>query len=161
MMMLESGPDAYNEAKLQEELQKVADEYHQEQERRSAEQPQILADERNIANSLMDKRAELKAKIRFMAADPQARAERKALAFEILDITMRLDDIYNTKEFYLEHGYLPSGKLEVGDDPVKLKARQLTVRTYVTKYTQSGNKVKLLKYSEELAIIDKKLESFT
>jgi len=168
--MLERGDDNYNQRKLRDELEAVAAGLQAELDQRLAEQPEILSQEKDEAGTLMDERAELKARLRFLAADPDAGKTRKDIAFRILEITRRLDDIFNTREFYSEHGYLPTGKLELGDDPVTLKARQLTLRTYVCKYKRlakdgakdkrEGFEAKLKQYTAELAITEKKLEGF-
>jgi len=155
--MLETGPDHYNKTKLFSELEQLLANLDQVE---PEQKPEILAEQKNEADQLMDQRAELKARLRFLAHNDDAKDERKLIAYEILSITSRLDNIFNTQEFYQEHGYLPTGLLEPGDDPIQLKARQTTVRTYVSKYQKAGKLEKLLHYQSELAIIDKKLESF-
>lgn len=168
--MLERSDDPYNQRKLREELEALAAGLQAEAEKHLAEQPAILDQEKDESVGLMDERGELKARLRFLVSDANAAGQRKDIAFRILDITRRLDDIFNTREFYAEHGYLPSGKLELGDDPVTLKARQLTLRTYVCKYGKTAKdgpvdkrekaQEKLKQYSAELAIVEKKLEGF-
>jgi len=171
--LLEKREDRFNREKLQSELKKAVDAHQVLADQRETEKPDLLKDESTEAGRLMDERAELKAKLRFLAEKADGQPERKTIAFKILDITRRLDQIFTTKEFYDEHGYLPSGKLEVGDDPVELKSRELTLRTYVTRYTAGVAKARksksdklqrqlelLKKYKEELDVVRKKLEAF-
>ncbi|MGB4775705.1 MAG: hypothetical protein WBP45_11060 [Daejeonella sp.] len=157
--VLSSGPDSYNTPTLYEELQKIAKAAEAVIITRETNKPADLQHKEESANQMMDRRAELKAQLRFLMNDPKALVKRKDIAFEILRLTSQLDVIFDEKEFYAEHGYVPSGTMEVADDPLKLKARQVTLRTYITRYNKPGSsEVKLKEYQEELAIVNKKLE---
>lgn len=107
---------------------------------------------------LLDERSELKAKLRFLAKDDKKQEERKTIAFRILEITAALDKIEDDKVFFQQFGYLPSGLIEPDDDPVNLKKRQSTLRTYLTRYKNHPEKLK--QYSEEIAIVNAKLQKY-
>jgi hypothetical protein len=112
-------------------------------------------------SALMDERAELKAKLRFLMNDNQKQEERKNIAFDILKITEQLNQLELDEEFFKTYGYQPNDALIVDDDPLSLKKRQATLRTYITRYTkQKSNPDKLQQYQEELAMINAKLEKY-
>lgn len=172
--ILSSGPDTFNSTKLYEELEKVLSTLQAFNTKREVEKPVGLQKKEINASELMDRRAELKAQLRLLAKpsdhwrpetkqgnDNLLEIDRKGIAFEILRIGKQLDGIFAERDFYHEHGYLPSGELDADDDPVHLQKRQGTLRTYVTRYSKPGmNADKLNQYKEELKIVDAKLKNY-
>lgn len=160
MDILSSGPDSFNTARLYEEMQKVLKTLQTAEKKRETEKPVILKTKEDNASEMMDKRAELKAHLRLLSKTND-HIQRKDIAFEILRIGKKLDGIFAERDFYHEHGYLPSGELDAADDPVFLQKRQSTLRTYVTRYGKPGmNPDKLFSYQEELKIVDAKLKNY-
>ncbi len=159
IQILSSGPDNFNTPKLYAELEKLQNKADEAKQIREEEKPLELKAKETNAGLLMDERAELKAQLRFLKDDAGATGARKSLAFRILDISKKLDLIFDEKEFYEQHGFVPSGEIELDDDPVQLQKRQHTLRTYITRYSKPGkSEEKLKEYQVELAIVDKKLE---
>lgn len=159
--ILSSGPDSFNTTRLYEEMQKVLTTLQTAEKKREIEKPVILKNKEDNASELMDLRAEYKAHLRLLAFNKNDEPKRKQLAFDILRISKALDGIFAERDFYHEHGYLPSGELDADDDPVFLQKRQSTLRTYVTRYSKPGmNPDKLFSYQEELKIVDAKLKNY-
>jgi hypothetical protein len=159
--ILSSGPDSFNTPKLYQEVEKIHNDHKARETKRENEKPADLLKKEESAEQLMDRRAEFKAQLRMLANSDAEQSRRKDIAFTILRIGKELDGIFLERNFYKEHGYLPSGELEADDDPVQLTKRQRTLRTYVTRYSKPGaNADKLSAYIEELKIVDAKLDKY-
>lgn len=179
--LLSSGADNFNREKLYTEISKhvekilwgisetatemvlnhLKEEITKELEAKSVEpiNNDILDELKVKQSALMDERSELKAKLRFLAEDKTKQSERKKIAFEILELSDKLNLLEDDKNFFLQFGYLPSGLPEPEDNPIDLLKRQGTLRTYIVRYQKPGtNPDKLKQYQEELAIVDAKLK---
>jgi len=177
MMLLKAANDSHNKSILYDEIAKILDAIETTSIGLQEDTPQhpIYFDTgtqvvelkqsthnvgflHNNIKDLLDERTELKAKLRFLAKDNAKQEDRKNIAFRVLEITSALDKIEDDNNFFQTFGYLPSGLIEPDDEPVNLKKRQTTLRTYLTRYKNHPEKLK--QYQEEIAIVNAKLQKY-
>ena len=94
-------------------------------------EPEEVRNWHKLTYGLMDKRVLLKQQLRDLP-DPERREERKAAAYQILDITAELDTLFAKISYWEEHGRVPSNE-PLENQGILYPKRYLTLRTYVSR----------------------------
>ncbi len=123
------------------------------------------------AYGLMDRRSELKARIRALADVPDAQADRRDAAYGVKRLTREIDAVYEQVAFWDEHGYVPPATVQEPTTVVADMTTLLNVRTYISRYrakaktaktseSRAGALVKLAEYELELTRLTEQMKRY-
>jgi hypothetical protein len=153
--LFSSTEDDYNREKLATALQEIADREVEQEEEVVTRMPEILRLKLDEGKTLMDERAALKERLRVYYHDNKPEALCKDVAFSILNINDKLNEIFDEERFYKSTGFLPERAVYEGDTIAELYKRRNNLRTYISR---SKNERKLESFKKELFAIEKKIE---
>jgi hypothetical protein len=173
--MLKKCDDEYNRRTLIDALTAKRDELITAQAALVERYPEPLTASLDDGKLLMDERTILKERMRIQLNSGVTESEElKEWAFRILDIRDELARIYSKKDFFDQYGYLPDvASVDAEQTPTQLIKRQLTLRTYVTRYRKKLNNLaesdesyapnlaRLQQYSSELHQVEQQLTAMT
>jgi hypothetical protein len=156
--LFKGSEDDYNRDKLIEAITKIVASLHAQQEHEIEQLPESLKNKLDKAKGMMDYRSALKERLRVYYHQNTSAKICKPVAFEILDINQKVDDIYGEEKFYKSTGYLPERvELNGGNLPDLLK-RRTTLRTYLSR---TKNPEKLAEFKQEMFEVEKQIEALT
>ncbi|WP_028665619.1 hypothetical protein [Runella zeae] len=142
------GSSSYNQEKLLASLTQLEEELREQHIEANNNEPEQVKEWRRATKSLMNERAALKAQLRVVDKE-----ERKTKAFQILEISDTLDDLFGRIDLYEQQGHLYQ-PIPVVESPLR---RFLNLRSYISR-TKKQLIAAIL--PDDIAKLQKKLEKY-
>ncbi len=153
--LFSSSEDDYNREKLIAALQEIVDNEIVEEAIVISNMPASLRTKLEQGKCLMDERAALKERLRVYYHQNTTAKVCKGVAFSILDINDKLNEIYDEERFFKSTGFLPERSPYDNEALPELVKRRNNLRTYISR---TSNADKLEAFRKELFAIEKKID---